>query len=193
MDVTGRGADRRANAHIVLETEESSSATFILNHSGSAQYAQNVEMIAGDNSQMTVITLHDWDDDALHIATHHARVGRDAKLKHVAVTLGGSAVRLNSIGEYAAPGGEIEKLGLDFADDNEFFENRPLHHDSAPQCTSNVAYKGALQEEGPIGVGRRRADPARRPRAPTPTSSTATCCSPRCARQLGAEPRDRDR
>ena len=145
VDVTGRGADRRANAHIVLETEESSSATFILNHSGSAQYAQNVEMIAGDNSQMTVITLHDWDDDALHIATHHARVGRDAKLKHVAVTLGGSGVRLNSIGEYAAPGGEIEKLGLYFSDEDQFFENRLFVDHTAPHCTSNVAYKGALQ------------------------------------------------
>lgn len=145
VEITGRGADRRGNAHIVLETEESSSAIFVLNHTGSAQYAQNVEMVAGDNSQMTVITLHDWDDDALHIATHHARVGRDAKLKHVAVTLGGSGVRLNSIGEYAAPGGEIEKLGLYFSDEDQFFENRLFVDHSAPHCTSNVAYKGALQ------------------------------------------------
>ena len=145
VEITGRGADRRGNAHIVLETEESSSAIFVLNHTGSAQYAQNVEMVAGDNSQMTVITLHDWDDDALHIATHHARVGRDAKLKHVAVTLGGSGARLKSIGEYAAPGGEFEKLGLYFSDEDQFFENRLFVDHSAPHCTSNVAYKGALQ------------------------------------------------
>ena len=145
VDMTGRGAERRANAHIVLEAKESSSATFVLNHAGSAQYAQNVEIIVGDNAQMTVITLHDWDDDAVHIATHHARVGRDATLKHVAVTLGGSAVRLNSIGEYAATGGEIEKLGLYFSDENQFFENRLFIDHSAPRCTSNVAYKGALQ------------------------------------------------
>ncbi|MGO1686632.1 MAG: Fe-S cluster assembly protein SufD [Brachybacterium sp.] len=145
VDMIGRGADRRANAHIVLEARESSSATFILNHSGAAQYAQNVEMIVGDNAQMTVITLHDWDDDAVHIATHHSRVGRDSRLKHVAVTLGGSAVRLNSIGEYGAPGGEIEKLGLYFSDENQFFENRLFVDHSAPNCTSNVAYKGALQ------------------------------------------------
>ncbi|GAA4527833.1 Fe-S cluster assembly protein SufD [Brachybacterium paraconglomeratum] len=145
VDMTGRGAERRANAHIVLEAKESSSATFVLNHAGAAQYAQNVEMIVGDNAQMTVITLHDWDDDAVHLATHHARVGRDAKLKHVAVTLGGSAVRFNSIGEYAATGGEIEKLGLYFSDENQFFENRLFIDHSAPKCTSNVAYKGALQ------------------------------------------------
>ncbi|GAA1290306.1 MULTISPECIES: Fe-S cluster assembly protein SufD [Brachybacterium] len=145
IDIAGRGADRRGNGHIVLETEESSSAIFVLNHTGSAQYAQNVEMIIGDNSTMTVISLHDWDDDAIHIATHHARVGRDAKLKHVAVTLGGSAVRFNAIGEYGGPGGEIEKLGLYFSDEDQFFENRLFVDHSAPHCTSNVAYKGALQ------------------------------------------------
>jgi Fe-S cluster assembly protein SufD len=145
VGITGRGADRRGNGHIVLETKESSSATFVLNHTGSAQYAQNVEMIVGDNSQMTVIALQDWDDDALHIATHHARVGRDAKIKHIVVSLGGSAVRVNAIGEFSAPGGEIENLGLYFSDADQFLEHRLFVDHAAPNCTSNVAYKGALQ------------------------------------------------
>ena len=152
MDINGRGADRRANAHLVIEAQESSSSIVVLNHTGSAQYAQDVEILVGDNAQMTVITVHDWDDDAVHIAQHHARVGRDARLKHVAVTLGGSAVRLNSIGEYAAPGGEIEKLGLYFSDEGQFFENRLFIDHSAPNCTSNVAYKGALQGKGARSV-----------------------------------------
>ena len=143
--ITGSGADRRGNAHIVLETEESSSATFVLNHTGSAQYAQNVEMVVGDNSQMTVIALQDWDDDALHIARHHARVGRDAKLKHIVVSLGGSGVRVDVIGELAAPGGELENLGLYFSDADQFLEHRLFVDHAAPNCTSNVAYKGALQ------------------------------------------------
>lgn len=141
----GQGAELRGHGHVVLETQESSAATFVLNHTGSAQYVQNVEMVVGDNSQMTVITLQDWDDDALHIATHHARVGRDAKLKHIAVSLGGSAVRVNTIGEFSAPGGEIEDLGLYFSDENQFLEHRLFVDHAAPNCTSNVAYKGALQ------------------------------------------------
>ncbi|MFC7374347.1 Fe-S cluster assembly protein SufD [Brachybacterium sp. GCM10030267] len=145
VGINGQGADRRGNAHIVLETQESSSATFVLNHTGSAQYAQNVEMVVGDNSQMTVIALQDWDDDALHVATHHARVGRDAKIKHIVVSLGGSAVRVNAIGEFAAPGGEIENLGLYFSDSGQFLEHRLFVDHAAPNCTSNVAYKGALQ------------------------------------------------
>ncbi|UVY83073.1 Fe-S cluster assembly protein SufD [Brachybacterium sp. NBEC-018] len=145
VEITGRGADRRANGHLVLETEESSTATFVLNHTGSAQYAQNVEMVVGDNSRMTVIALQDWDDDALHISTHHARLGRDAKLKHIVVSLGGSAVRVNAIGEFSAPGAELENTGLYFADENQFLEHRLFVDHAAPNCTSDVAYKGALQ------------------------------------------------
>lgn len=145
VEITGRGADRRANGHLVLETEESSTATFVLNHTGSAQYAQNVEMVVGDNSRMTVIALQDWDDDALHISTHHAKLGRDAKLKHIVVSLGGSAVRVNAIGEFSAPGAELENTGLYFADENQFLEHRLFVDHAAPNCTSDVAYKGALQ------------------------------------------------
>lgn len=152
VDIEGRGVERRGNAHIVLETQESSSATFVLNHTGTARCAQNVEMIVGANSSMTVISLQDWDDDALHIATHHAALGKDAKLKHIVVSLGGSAVRVNVIGELTAPGGEIENLGLYFSDADQFLEHRLFVDHAAPKCTSNSTYKGALQGKGARSV-----------------------------------------
>lgn len=152
VEITGRGADRRGNAHIVLETEESASATFVLNHTGSAQYNENVELIVGDNSQMTVISLQDWDDDALHIATHHSRVGRDAKLKHIVVSLGGSAVRVDVIGELVEPGGDIDNLGLYFSDADQYLEHRLFTDHAAPKCVSNATYKGALQGKGARSV-----------------------------------------
>ncbi len=145
LEVVGRGAERRSNAHIVLETEESSSATFVLNHTGSARYNQNVEIVVGDNSQMTVIALQDWDDDALHISTHHASLGRDARLKHIVVSLGGSGVRVDVIGEFTAPGAEIETLGLYFSDEDQYLEHRLFTDHAAPNCRSNTTYKGALQ------------------------------------------------
>lgn len=152
VTVTGRGAERRGNAHVVLETEESSSATFVLDHRGTARVAENVELVVGANSSMTVISLQDWDDDALHVATHHARLGRDARLKHIAVSLGGRAVRVNVIGEFAEPGAEIENIGLYFADADQFLEHRLFVDHAAPKCTSNSTYKGALQGHGARGV-----------------------------------------
>lgn len=150
--ITGRGAERRGNAHLVLETEESSAATFVLDHRGTAQVAENVELVVGTNSQMTVISLQDWDDDALHITTHHARLGRDARLKHIVVSLGGRAVRVNVIGEFAEPGAEIENIGLYFADADQFLEHRLFVDHAAPKCTSDSTYKGALQGHGARSV-----------------------------------------
>ncbi len=150
--VSGSDATTPAFASMVLEADQGAEATVILTHKGTALYGQNVEIIAGDNSHLTVISIQDWDDDAIHVATHVAQVGRDAKVNHIAVSLGGKAVRLNSTTSFTAPGGEVEQLGLYFADDHQHLEHRLFVDHAAPKCTSNVTYKGALQGRGARSV-----------------------------------------
>nr|WP_231928258.1 Fe-S cluster assembly protein SufD [Devriesea agamarum] len=152
VNLVGEGAGRIAHGHVVLETHEGAQATFVLNHTGSAVYAQNLEMIVGDNSSMTVISVQEWDDDAVHVSAHVARIGRDARLKHIVVTLGGRAVRVNSEVDFTAPGGEAEQIGLYFSDEGQHLEHRLFVDHAAPQCTSNVTYKGALQGQGARSV-----------------------------------------
>jgi Fe-S cluster assembly protein SufD len=36
----------------------------------------------------------DWADDTVQVCAQHARLGKDAVLRHVAVTLGGDVVRM---------------------------------------------------------------------------------------------------
>ncbi|CAM3953108.1 MULTISPECIES: Fe-S cluster assembly protein SufD [Helcobacillus] len=152
VEITGKDGSTASHAAIVLETEESARATYILNHTGTALFGENVEMVVGDNSEMTVISLQDWDDDAIHVATHVAHLGRDAKLKHIVVSLGGRAVRVNSTSKFNAPGSEIEQIGLYFADDKQHLEHRLFVDHAAPKCTSDVTYKGALQGKGARSV-----------------------------------------
>jgi Fe-S cluster assembly protein SufD len=76
---------------------------------------------------------------------HHASLGKDAVLRHVAVTLGGDVVRLTVRGRFCGPGGDAELLGLYFADDGQHFESRLLVDHAQPNCRSHVTYKGALQ------------------------------------------------
>ncbi len=152
VEIAGKDAGTAAHAAIVLETEESAEATFVLNHTGSALYGQNVEMVVGDNSAMTVISIQDWADDAIHVATHVAHLGRDANLKHIVVSLGGKAVRVNATTKFTAPGSEVEQIGVYFADDGQHLEHRLFVDHAAPKCTSDVAYKGALQGKGARSV-----------------------------------------
>ena len=81
----------------------------------------------------------------MHHSTQRAVVGRDASLKHVAVTFGGSVVRHDVTATYDGPGGDIEMLGLYFADAGQHIEHRLFVDHNAPKTRSRVTYKGALQ------------------------------------------------
>ncbi len=144
--VTGT-AGRRSNAHHVIEIGRHAKATVVLEHTGSGVHAGNVEVVVGDGADLTVVSLQLWDDDGVHLGQHDAVVGRDARYKHVAVSLGGKAVRLNANVRYSGPGGNATLLGLYFADAGQHLEHRSFVDHSAPHCVSNVTYKGALQGE----------------------------------------------
>jgi Fe-S cluster assembly protein SufD len=81
----------------------------------------------------------------VHVSAHHARLGKDAVLGHVAVTLGGDVVRNSATVRFAGPGSQAQMLGTYFADDGQHFESRLLIDHSQPNCKSDVLYKGALQ------------------------------------------------
>ena len=114
VNVHGNGAQRRSNSHVVLEAGRHSKALVIIDHTGSADHAGNVEIIVGDGAELTVVSLQRWADDANHLAQHEALVGRDATYKHIAVSLGGAIVRMNSNVRYAGSGGDATLFGRVF-------------------------------------------------------------------------------
>jgi Fe-S cluster assembly protein SufD len=145
VQIAGQGADRRADGHIVIEACEHSKATVVLRHTGAAQYAQNVEILVRDGAQLTVITVQEWDDEAVHASAHQARVDRDATLRHVVVSFGGGVVRVNPNVELAGAGSNGELFGLAFADDGQHLESQVYLHHKGAETTGDVLYKGALQ------------------------------------------------
>jgi len=152
VQVTGLGAGLRADAHIVIEALEHSSATVVLAHSGSAQYSQNVEIIARDGSRLTVVSLQQWQDDAIHTSAHQARVGADATLKHFVISFGGALVRVNPNVELAGNGSEGYLYGLSYADAGQHLESQVYLHHKGAHTKGDVLYKGALQGEGAHSV-----------------------------------------
>jgi Fe-S cluster assembly protein SufD len=152
VTLTGKGVEDATATHAVIRVGAHSRATVVVRFQGSATLADTVELVVGDGAQLTYVTLQDWADDAVHLSTQHARVGRDASLKHVAVTFGGDVVRHDVTATYDGPGGAIEMLGLYFADGGEgrgqHIEHRLFVDHNAPKTKSHVTYKGALQGEG---------------------------------------------
>ncbi len=152
ITLTGPGEGRTAYGHLQIRAEELAEAVAVIDLRGSGTYADNVEFVLGDAARLTVVWIADWADDAVHVSAQHARLGKDAVLRHTAVTLGGDLVRLAATVRFDAPGGDAELLGLYFADAGQHLESRLLVDHGQPNCRSNVSYKGALQ--GDPGSGK---------------------------------------
>ena len=83
----------------------------------------------------------------MHAAQHSVTVGRDARFKSIVVSFGGDLVRVATEARFAGTGGDVEMLGVYFADAGQHLEHRLFVDHAVPHCRSNVAYKGALQGE----------------------------------------------
>ena len=152
VTMTGPGVDNVAYGHTQIRLAQFAKATFVIDQRGSGTFAENIEFVLGDSSQLTVVAIQDWADDAVHVTSHHARLNRDAVLRYTSISLGGDLVRLSATVKYDGPGGDAELLGLYFADAGQHLEQRLLVDHSQPNCKSNVVYKGALQ--GDPGSGK---------------------------------------
>ena len=141
--LTGTGG--LAHAHVVIEAQPNSRGTVVLRHEGSANHAQNVEIIVRDGAELTVVSVQRWNDDTVHAASHQARVDRDAKLTHVVVSFGGGVVRVNPSVELSGPGAEGRLYGLSFSDAGQHLESQVYLHHKGPHTVGDVLYKGALQ------------------------------------------------
>lgn len=141
-----------AYGHQVVELGAFAEAVVVIDHTGDAVLAANVDYVLGDGAKLTVVSVQDWDDKAVHVGQHNALIGRDATFKSFVVTFGGDLVRLHPRVAYAKTGGEAELFGLYFTDAYQHQEHRLLVDHNAPHCKSNVAYKGALQGDGAHAV-----------------------------------------
>jgi len=152
LDLSGTGREPVVWGWILIEVGEGASATVALRHFGTAMYAGNVSVVVKEGARLEFVSVQAWDDDAVHAGHLATRVGRDATLRTVVVTLGGEAARLVQTVDYDGPGGDADVRGLYFADAGQRFEHRSFVNHDQPHCRSNVVFKGALQGEGARSV-----------------------------------------
>ncbi len=155
LDLAGQGEPVRieftglpgevAFRHLVITAGEGARGTVLLRHSGAGELSAMVSVITGAGAELAVVSLQEWDDQAVHLAQHDVVVGADASVKHIAVTLGGELVRISTNASYAGPGGRFEGFGVYFADAGQHLEHRLFVDHASPHCASDVLYKGALQ------------------------------------------------
>jgi len=134
--------------HILIRSEAHATGTVVVDHTGFGILAENIEIDLGAGSSLNVVSIQDWAAGATHVSSQFARLGRDSKLKHTVVSIGGEVVRVTPSVELSEPGAEVHLYGVYLADSGQFLEHRPFVDHIAPNCVSRVAYKGALQGAG---------------------------------------------
>ena len=147
IDRSGFGNEPRA-AHTVITAEKHSRGLVVLQNSGSARLSENVEIVVHDGASLTVVSVQEWADDAVHLASHFVQVGRDATLRHIVISLTGKVVRVNPSVHLSGEGADAELYGLYFADAGQHLEQRVYLHHQAAKTKGRVNYKGALQGVG---------------------------------------------
>ncbi len=142
------GDDAPDAVHVLVHAQELSQAVVVVDHVGQALVSETVEVLVEDGAHLTLVSIQDWAPGTVHASSHRARLGRDATLKHIVVNLGGDVVRVTPDVEFTGEGGDVEALGLYFADADQHLEHRLFIDHAVPACRSRVAYKGALQGAG---------------------------------------------
>jgi Fe-S cluster assembly protein SufD len=104
------------------------------------------EIVVGDGARVRYASIQDWGSGVTHLGVQRAQVGRSADIRTLAIGFGADLSRAEAETILAEPGGFSEMLGVFFADGDQHFDHRTLQDHVAPNCKSDLLYKGALRD-----------------------------------------------
>jgi Fe-S cluster assembly protein SufD len=136
--------------HTLLIVDAGSEVTFIDRYVspdlGRAFSNAITEIYVGDGAHVRYVSIQEWGSGVTHLGIQRATVGRDATLRTLNIGFGASLARAEAETVLAEPGGFSEMLGVFFADGDQHFDHRSIQDHLAPNCTSDLLYKGALRD-----------------------------------------------
>jgi Fe-S cluster assembly protein SufD len=111
-----------------------------------AAYLTNAvtEAEIGSNAQLDHVAFENAGEHAFHIGTLFARLGRDARFRSHAISLGGALIRNEVEAVLAGVGAECVLNGLFMAVGNQHVDNQTTIDHAEPHGTSRELYKGVL-------------------------------------------------
>jgi Fe-S cluster assembly protein SufD len=136
--------------HTLIVAEAGAEVTFVERYAspdlGRAFSDAVTEIHVGDGAHVRYAAIQDWGAGMTHLAVQRARTGRDAEVRTLSLGFGADLARTETEVELAEPGGFSEQLGVFFADGEQHFDHRSTQEHVAPNCTSDLLYKGALRD-----------------------------------------------
>ncbi len=106
----------------------------------------SAEIFVGEGAEIGYVAIQKWGRNAWHFADHRARLDKDATLKLFNVTLGAKFSKTRVEASLVGPGATAELKGIYFASGEQFFDFHTLQDHQVGNTTSDLLFKGALQD-----------------------------------------------
>ena len=107
-----------------------------------------VELNLADAARVRYTNVQDLGPRAWQVGYQVSDVGRDATLRSSAVALGGDYARVRNDSRISGQGGTSYLTAAYFADGERMHDFRTLQDHAAPSTTSDLLFKGAVQDRG---------------------------------------------
>ncbi|HET9773054.1 MAG TPA: SufD family Fe-S cluster assembly protein, partial [Acidimicrobiia bacterium] len=105
------------------------------------------ELVVGDAARLRFLGVQDHGPEIWQLALVRSTVGRDATLRSSAVALGGDYARLRSEAVLVGDGASSEMVAVYFANETQMLDFRTLQDHHAAHTTSELLFKGAVEDE----------------------------------------------
>jgi Fe-S cluster assembly protein SufD len=106
----------------------------------------SAEIFVGEGAEVGYVAVQKWGRNSWHFGDHRAQVEKDAMLRLFNVTLGGRFSKNRVEASLVGPGATAELKALYFASGEQFFDFHTLQDHQVGNTTSDLLFKGALQD-----------------------------------------------
>ncbi|MEX2532276.1 MAG: Fe-S cluster assembly protein SufD [Gemmatimonadota bacterium] len=105
-----------------------------------------VEVFTRPNAQLQYVSLQRLGRGAFHLSQQRTIAEKDSTLDTLNVSIGASVARLDLNARLVGLGANSDMLGLCFGEDDQHFDHNTSQDHVAPNATSDLLYKGALDD-----------------------------------------------
>jgi Fe-S cluster assembly protein SufD len=106
------------------------------------------EIFADEGAVVVYTQVQRYGRGVAHLSTDRLVAGRDAKITTLYTAFGADLGRVDVQCRLRAPGSHVDMLGLYIADGTQHFDHETLQDHISPHASSNLLFKGALNDSG---------------------------------------------
>ncbi len=139
-------------SHTLIVLDEGAEATVLsetagTDPTGAGLHCGAIEIFVGPRARLRYVNLQNWGTGVWHFAHQKALVDRNADIQWTIGALGSRLAKVNQHVALVGPGANAQVNGVMFTEGRQHLSYHTLQRHHAMQCTSDLLYKGALQDK----------------------------------------------